>query len=92
MHPNMKGLRKPDFAEHPAEKELLKTVGQAHGIDAGLVRDARASGVPWPTILGWLAQFGPHFNDALQAILGALHTPPPVAPPAAEAADETAEK
>jgi hypothetical protein len=71
-----------DNSVHPADASLLEACSNADPSCERTVKEARAMGIPFVTILGLIIQYGPKFVQVLQEIMAALKTPPP-APPAA---------
>lgn len=58
-------------------------IANSYSEQQGLVKEARASGISWVTILQLILQYGPQAFAILQQLLDALRTPVPEPTPAA---------
>lgn len=80
MHPTAIRILKPNFDKHPAEDHLAALISETDATAGSLATEARLVGVSWQTIVGLMLEYGPKFNDVLQALLTALKAKPPVPP------------
>lgn len=77
MHKLASAFTAFDKEPHPQEEVIQCLVDESMSEAAPLIKQARAIGIPWATILALVLQYGPNFAALLQAILVALNQEPP---------------